>query len=140
MANKPRKDLRFYKGYGINYAKLRQKLYNEKKDYSVRELAAEIGIFYATISKIESETVIPTVEQVYMYKDFFNVSLDYLTGITVDKFDIEEKESFFRKMSAYTHLSVAQLEALHKLSDDKSDALYTIRIMIENADELFRKK
>ena len=80
--NKPQSNLEYTKGYGKNYANLRKKEYNNFKDFSVRELSKEINIAPSTISQIENEKREPTVEQVMIYKHFFNVSLDYLVGET----------------------------------------------------------
>lgn len=80
--NKKQDNLDYIKGYGKNYANLRKKEYNHTKDYTVRELSKELLIASSTISKIEKENVFPTVEQVKAYKNFFHVSLDYLTGET----------------------------------------------------------
>lgn len=80
--NKAQSNLKYKKGYGKNYANLRKKGYNDKEDYTVRGLAEKLGITPSTISLIEKEQRTPTIEQVNIYKDFFNVSLDYLTGET----------------------------------------------------------
>ena len=81
--NKRQSNLEYKKGvYGKNYANLRKKEYNGKKDYTVRELGEKLFISASTISAIEKESRLPTIEQVLAYKHLFRVSLDYLTGET----------------------------------------------------------
>lgn len=80
--NKPQENLEYKKGYGANFANLRKKEFNGEKNFTVRELGNELGISYTTISLIEKEERFPTVAHVKAYKDFFNVSLDYLVGET----------------------------------------------------------
>ncbi len=86
MANKSQINLTYIPGFGANYANLRKKDYNHKQDYTIRELAKLLNISYPTISNIEKEKRTPTVEQVYLYKNYFKehcnleISLDYLTG------------------------------------------------------------
>lgn len=80
--NKASINLDYKKRYGQNYANLRKKEYNGKKDYSVRELAKILGLSPTSISFIETEQREPTIEQVKIYKKQFGVSLDFLTGET----------------------------------------------------------
>ena len=83
--NKKQSNLEYVKGvYGKNYANLRKKEYNSKKDYTVRELADKLFISASTISAIEKETRLPTVDQVLIYKKFFGVSL--LNNLNIVKF------------------------------------------------------
>jgi transcriptional regulator with XRE-family HTH domain len=88
MGNKAQINLKYKTGYGRNYANLRKEKFNKKRDFTVRELSEFLRISYPTISNIETEKRFPTVEQVYLYKNFFkdfcdmDISLDYLVGET----------------------------------------------------------
>lgn len=77
MANKPQVNLKFIKGYGDNFKKLR-----EMKGLTQKQLYDEIHISDKSISLIEKEQREPTIEQINIYSEYFNVSLDYLTGRT----------------------------------------------------------
>lgn len=77
MANKPQVNLKFIKGYGNNFKKLR-----ESKGLTQKQLAELIFISDKSISLIEKEQREPTIEQINIYSEYFNVSLDYLTGRT----------------------------------------------------------
>lgn len=76
MANKKRAEL-CVKGYGEHFKALR-----EKAGLTQEELGKELHYSDKTISSIESEQRQPTNEQLLRYKEYFNVSLDYLTGRT----------------------------------------------------------
>lgn len=82
--NKAQPNLEYIKGkYGANFAALRSKDRNgQGRDYTVRELGKLIGMSASSISLIEKEARLPTFEQTMLYKKFFGVSLDYLTGET----------------------------------------------------------
>ena len=103
MANKTQVRLRFRKGqYGINWKKLR-----ESTGKTVREFAEEIYMAYSSISKIENETVFPTIEQINMYQEYFKVSIDYLVGATSNSsVDLDD-------ITRYTGLSQGAIEKLH---------------------------
>lgn len=106
--NKKQSNLEYVKGvYGKNYANLRKKEYNSKKDYTVRELADKLFISASTISAIEKETRLPTVDQVLIYKKFFGVSLDYLTG------DTEILKCDMQMVCDYTGLSEKSIKLLN---------------------------
>lgn len=110
--NKSQSNLNYKKGYGKNFANLRKKEYNGKEDYTVRGLAEKLKIASSTISLIEKEQRVPTIEQINMYKDFFDVSLDYLVGETnAIKADMKEiceytglSEKAIKKINAYNNM------------------------------------
>lgn len=110
--NKPQSNLYYKKGYGKNFANLRKKEYNGKEDYTVRGLAEKLKIASSTISLIEKEQRIPTIEQINMYKGFFGVSLDYLVGET----NIIKASK--KAICEYTGLSEKAINALNRYKDD----------------------
>lgn len=77
MANKPQENLEYIKGYGENFKKLR-----ESRGLTQKQLAELLFISDKSISFIEKEYREPTIGQVNIYRDYFDVPLDYLTGRT----------------------------------------------------------
>ena len=110
MANRPQETLNFKKGYGENFKKLR-----ESRKLTQTELAEQIGYTNRTISLIEKEERKPTIEQLKIYCDKFNVSLDYLTGRTNTPYpDIQ-------LVSEYTGLSEKSIEKLKGITHFEFD-------------------
>lgn len=104
MANRPQETLNFKKGYGENFKKLR-----ESRKLTQTELAEQIGYTNRTISLIEKEERKPTIEQLNIFCDKFNVSLDYLTGRTNTPYpDIQ-------LVSEYTGLSEKAVDIIKNL-------------------------
>lgn len=113
MSNRKQPTLSFVQGvYGDNYRKLR-----EETGMTVRAFADKMFIASSTISSIENETIEPTVEQVIQYQKEFNVSLDYLVGLTKTK-DIDNN-----MITMYTGLSEEALNVIVKLSKRGSGIL-----------------
>ena len=107
MSNRAQPKLNFVKGvYGDNWRKLR-----EERGKTVRDFAKQVYIASPTISSIENEKIYPTVEQVIQYQKEFNVSLDYLVGLTKTK-DIDNN-----MITMYTGLSEEVVEYLHNLDE-----------------------
>lgn len=119
--NKTQINLEYKAGYGANYANLRKKQYNKKRDYSVRELAAELNISSTTISLIEKERREPTVEQVLIYKKFFGASLDYLVG------DVKTINADLQTVCEYMGLSEETVKNI--ISSTKGELCYQKRAM-----------
>lgn len=57
----------------------------EERGYGVRELAAKLGISHSAISLYENCQRTPDIETCKLFADFFNVSCDYLLGISDKK-------------------------------------------------------
>lgn len=70
-------NLQYYRGFGENIKKLRN-----RKKLTQKELADKLGISDKSISLIETEEREPTIEQINAYREYFSVSLEYLTGKT----------------------------------------------------------
>lgn len=70
-------NLQYYRGFGENLKKLRN-----RKKLTQKELADKLGISDKSISLIETEEREPTIEQINAYREYFSVSLEYLTGKT----------------------------------------------------------
>lgn len=110
MANRPQETLNFKKGYGENFKKLR-----ESRKLTQTELAEQIGYTNRTISLIEKEERKPTIEQLKIYCDKFNVSLDYLTGRTNTPYPDTQL------VSEYTGLSEKSIEKLKRINHFNAD-------------------
>lgn len=113
MANKPQVNLKFIKGYGENFKKLR-----EMKGLTQKQLYNEIHISDKSISLIEKEQREPTIEQINIYSEYFNVSLDYLTGRT------KITNPTIQTLSELTGLSEQVIETLIKLKEENKATWY----------------
>ena len=63
----------------------RAKDLREEQGMGVRELAAKMGISHAAVSNYESCKRTPDIETCRLYAQFFNVTGDYLLGISDKK-------------------------------------------------------
>lgn len=107
MARPTEPRLNFIKGqYGANWKKIR-----EENGFTVREVEKKTGISISQISKIENEKNPPTISQVNIYQEFFDVSLDFLTGRT-DTYRIDLQE-----MCYYTGLEQETIKSFHRLNN-----------------------
>lgn len=106
MANKPQVKLNFKKGYGENIKRIR-----EQNGLTQNELAAQFGYTDKALSLIENEQRTPTIEQLNLYSEKFNVSIDYLTGRAATPYpDLQ-------LISDCTGLTEDSIEALKGLPD-----------------------
>lgn len=123
MANKPQVNLKFIKGYGENFKKLR-----ETKGLTQNQLYNEIHISDKSISLIEKEQRVPTIEQINIYCEYFNVSLDYLTGRT------KIANPTNQMISDYTGLSDKAIDTLIEFKEENKATWYgdTINSILEN--------
>ncbi len=55
-----------------------------ERGISQNQLSKKIGISQAAIAKWEKGIIVPTIESATLIAKFFNVSLDYLAGLTND--------------------------------------------------------
>lgn len=107
MANRAQVKLKFYDGYGENFKALR-----EKEGLTLSELGEQLFYSDKTISMIENESRLPTIEQLNRYIEKFNVSLDYLTGRT------KAMTSDLQMICEYTGLSEKSVIALREFNDN----------------------
>ena len=124
MANREQPKLKFIKGqYGNNWKKIR-----EQHKMTVREFSKVVNMSYPSISKIENEITQPTMEQVYIYADKFNASLDYLTGKT------NVLISDMQYICEHTGLSESAINFLFKLKEKSEYRAYSdlLSVIITN--------
>ncbi len=62
----------------------RLKYLRNEKELSQRQLAILLSINYKAIQRWENETYTPNAEAIVVLAKFFNVSSDYLLGLTDD--------------------------------------------------------
>ena len=60
----------------------RLKSLRQEKGLTLEQLAKEINMSYAAISRWESKQRIPNIEALIVIAKYFNVSADYLLGLT----------------------------------------------------------
>lgn len=108
MANKQQERLCFVHGYGENFRNLRK-----NKGYTLKEFSKVVLMSVQSISFVETEERLPTVEQLNKYMELFGVSLDYLTGRTktMNPGDAE--------ISQHTGLSTEAINVLSHMRFDK---------------------
>lgn len=54
----------------------------EELDLTRKDLAARLKISYSSMSKYETDERFPEKDMLFQFADFFDVSIDYLTGRT----------------------------------------------------------
>ncbi len=62
----------------------RLKELREEKGLSLSQLARDVGVSHVAISRWEKKTRIPTIESLKALAIYFNVSSDYLIGLSDD--------------------------------------------------------
>lgn len=130
MSNRAQPKLNFVKGvYGDNWRKLR-----EERGKTVRDFAKQVYIASPTISSIENEKKYPTVEQVIQYQKEFNVSLDYLVGLTKTK-DIDNN-----MITMYTGLSEGAIEYFHNLDGISIDLINRMLCQMESDNPIMEQE
>lgn len=60
----------------------RLKSLRQEKGLTLEQLAKEINMSYAAISRWESKQRIPNIEALIVIAKYFNISADYLLGLT----------------------------------------------------------
>ena len=62
----------------------RLKYLRNEKELSQRQLSKQLGLGHSAVTQWENETNTPNAEAIVMLAKFFNVSSDYLLGLTDD--------------------------------------------------------
>lgn len=60
-----------------------------EENLSILKLSKALGVSDTTVLRWENETISPTIEHLYNMAMFFNVSADYLLGISSSKIQKE---------------------------------------------------
>ena len=72
----------------------------EDKGYTQTELANILQVSRQSLSNYENEIVEPNINTVIKMADFFNCSLDYLTGRTKEKYNLNIFDKETRELLA----------------------------------------
>ena len=86
-----------------------------KRGLPQRELAAAVGVHVNIVSCWCRSVRTPNIEQIAEIARFFNVSSDYLLGLT----DVEENNLDYRMISEKTGLSPESVKNLMRLTNDE---------------------
>ena len=109
MANKPQVNLKYINGYGQNFKTLR-----EDRQLTQIQLSKLINISDKSISLIEKEQRVPTIEQINIYSEYFGASLDFLTGRT------KIVNPTYQMISEFTGLSKESILQLERTKNDNN--------------------
>lgn len=108
----------------------------ENKKYSLRELAKKINIPYQTLSKYENGNSVPPSDVLALFATFYDVSTDYLLGITTHKTadpKIREVAEYLGLEDSTVELLLAYRELYDEISISKTSVL---EIMLKDHDFL----
>lgn len=102
------------------FAKLRERYNEEHSDLlSQAALARKLGVSKATISRLENDPEYhPKSELLQKYSDFFNVSLDDLTGIKPD--NTKEKQAKAIRVMGLSDSVVETVQMISECSDSEN--------------------
>lgn len=107
---------------------MRIKELRQEKEMKQKELAAAIGITHGAISQYETGRSIPSQALLVKFAKFFNVSVDYLLGLTDEKNAApiipqktreEEEESELFELSARLNANELKIFAIMKTFNEK---------------------
>lgn len=93
---------------------MRIKALREKKGLSCVQLAKELGVSSASLGYYERKERVPDIEVLNMFCKYYNVSADYLMGLSdVASLDIEKQ-----KVANYLGLSEKAVDEIKKQTDN----------------------
>ncbi|KAF5077565.1 helix-turn-helix protein [anaerobic digester metagenome] len=94
---------------------------------SIKQLSLELGIPSGSLSKYQNDAAEPGINNLYKIAEYFNVSTDYLLGLSnVKSFDLDIKA-----ISEKTGLSDDAVQILANFSTEKKDIVNIINFLIE---------
>ena len=99
----------------------------EEASVSQKALADAVGVSQQSINKYENHNIEPDIETLIRISDFFDTSVDYLVGHTVEKrkimeyhtFDLTTEESYL--VEEYRKLKPKQKECVQQVVDSYFD-------------------
>lgn len=101
------------------------RLRNFRGDTSIRKFAQEMEITYSRLGYIECGLTEPTLNEISKYQKKFNVSYDYLLGLT-DESTIDIKIKTINKKYGLTEKSLKNLEKINIINVDFSNKASTL--------------
>lgn len=113
--------------FEINIKLFQERLKDLRGEKSLQEVATALGISRATLGYYESGDRKPDIEMLLRIADYYNVSCDYLLGLTdVRSMDIED-----RAISEKIGLSEEAIAVLYEYNNSKTYPLNIMRLTIE---------
>lgn len=107
----------------------RLKILRKENNLTVRELGEKINISYAAISKMENNKQNINNEYLNILSNFFNVSTDYLLGLS----NIRNPEKELNKKQESDPIFFSLYEEVKELSlEQKEDVLNAVKIITKN--------
>lgn len=113
-------------------------LINEKKTKKHEEIANEIGVTKGSISKYINDNGEAGINSLVKIARYFNVSTDYLLGLTPNKISLTTEENrLIRSICDYTGLKEYSIKCLKEMKDSNLTNIINefIDFLIENASE-----
>lgn len=107
----------------------------KEKKISIAELERRVGISNGQIRKWEIST--PGVDKLNMVADYFNVSIDYLLGRSLQaKIDsrLKEKGISYEELASKTDLNLNYLSSLERIDSPKREDFDAVKRIAEELD------
>lgn len=99
-----------------------------KNNMKQKELAKELGVADNIVSYFVGGSRTPNIQQIIKISQFFNVSTDYILGLT----NIASTDAELKSVCEYTGLSEKVIKKLHKTKvSDKATKRKTIEKIID---------
>ncbi|AXF52128.1 MAG: HTH_XRE protein [Podoviridae sp. ctcf755] len=100
----------------------RLKMLRTEKGMTVRELGEKINVSYAAVSKMENNQQNISNEYLQILSDFFNVSTDYLLGLS----DIRNPEKELNKQQESDPIFFSLYDEVKELTDAQKEEILEI--------------
>lgn len=106
----------------MNCAKKRLKYLREESGLSQVEIAKDLNVSRSSIAAYENENneVIPSIEILIKYADFFDTTVDYLVCRTNTKFDIQQFAELEINLLEDIQALIIKYKKLEQLDKSKS--------------------
>lgn len=112
---------------------MRIKELRQKQNLSLRDLASELDIAYSSLGKYERGDQQPSFETLTKIAIYFNVSTDYLLGLT----DVQSTNFEISYISKYLGLTEHSIKELHLYNETAQNGDNMMRQKLETLNLLF---
>ncbi|MBR3179667.1 MAG: helix-turn-helix transcriptional regulator [Clostridia bacterium] len=92
-------------------------------------LANHLGCTVQAINQYKQGTAFPKTENLIKIADFYQVSVDYLLGIT----NVQQRDTSLQAVNMVTGLSVGAICKLNRIKDNDKELSDVISVLIENS-------
>lgn len=96
-------------GDRLNKLAMNIKFFREQKNWTQKELAQKLGISRSVVAKWENENALPDIETLISLSKLFEVSIDYLVGLSQYRDNILMEMKHLYKTDGETNLDSNQL-------------------------------